>query len=313
MKSIHAIMLAGVALLPLLTLGQATQTTFEFHSGIWVNLHHTLYNHAAGIKSERLPDLAALSPAETSAWNQALEFYGRSLVNHDLLETSMARMNQTLALAGNAPTPQAPELSKDLARILESAATIYRAHWWADHDSKNREWISSVSPLVAKYEGVLKPALARVYDTPWPKGPVRVEVSYYVTGNSAYTSLNPTLITVASGSQRNQAPAALENVFHEAGHALVQKAFAEIAKDEKSLKKELKYRDLWHALIFYTTGELVRKQLPDLEPYATKYGLWESSWPQLLPVMEKDWKPYLDGKSTFKDAIKQLVADSPAR
>jgi hypothetical protein len=44
-----------------------------------------------------------------------------------------------------------------------------------------------------------------------------------------------------------------------------------------------------------------------------KYGLWESAWPQVLPLMEKDWKPFLDGKGTFKDAIKQLVADSPGR
>src|SRR6185436_1319281 len=119
------------------------------------------------------------------------------------------------------------------------------------------------------------------------KGPVRVEVSYYVTGNSAYTAVEPTLITVSSGSQRNQGPAALENVFHEAGHALVQKTFAEIAKDEKSQKKDLKHRDLWHALMFYTTGELVGKQVPELEPYATKYSLWESSWQGLLPAMEK--------------------------
>jgi hypothetical protein len=305
--------LAVLLLIPILSLGQTAQTTFDFHSGIWANLHHTLYNQAAGIKAGRVPDLSALSSAEAAAWNQALEYYGLSLVNHDLLEPAMVRINQALALAGNASDLQAPALSKDMDQILEAVAPIYRARWWADHDGKNREWIASVTPLIAKDESVLKSALSRAYDTPWPKNPIRVDVSYYVTGNSAYTSLDPTLITVSSGSQRNQGPAALENIFHEGGHALVQKAFAEIAKNEKSQKKDLKYRDLWHALVFYTTGEVVRKQLPELEPYAMRYGLWESAWPQVLPLMEKDWKAFLEGKGTFKDAIKQLVADSPGR
>jgi hypothetical protein len=312
-KSAVKVLLAVFLLLPRLASGQTSQTTFEFHSGFWLNLHHTLYNQAVGIKAGRAPDLVALSPAETGAWNQVLEFYGRSLVNHDLLEVSMVRMNQALALAGNTSDLQAPGLSRDMAQTLLAAAPVYRARWWADHDKKNREWIASISPFVAKYESALKPALAHAYDTPWPKGAVRVEVSYYVTGNSAYTSVEPTLITVSSRSERNQGPSALETLFHEESHALVQKAFTEIAKDEKSQKKDLKYRDFWHALVFYTTGELVRKQLPELEPYAMRYGLWESSWPEILPVMEKDWKPFLDGKTAFKDAIKQLVVDGPGR
>lgn len=303
----------AVLLLPRLAMGQTTQATFEFHSGVWVNLHHTLYNQAVVSKTGTLPNLSALSPAETDVWNQALEFYRRSLVNHDLLELSMIRINHALALAGNASELQSPGLSKDMDQILEAAAPIYRAHWWADHDGKNREWIVSATPWIAKYESALKPALSHAYDTPWHKGPIRVEVSYYVAGNAAYTSIEPALITISSRSDRNQDTAALENIFHEAGHALVQKVFSEIARNEKSQKKDLKYRDLWHAVMFYTTGELVRKHVQDLEPYAMKYGMWESNWPQVLPVLEKDWKPFLEGKGNFKDAIRQLVADSAGR
>jgi hypothetical protein len=298
---------------PIAPVGQTTQTTFEFHSGFWINLHHTLFNQAAGMKAGRPPDLTDLPPAEAGVWNQALTFYGQSLVNHDLLEASMVRMNQALALAGNTSDLQAPTLSRNMEQVLEAVAPIYQARWWPEHDKKNREWIASITVLVAKHESGLKPALARAYDTPWPKGAARVEVSYYVTGNSAYTSTEPTLITVSSRSERNQGAGGLETLFHEAGHALVQKTFAEIAKEEKSRKKDLKYRDIWHALIFYTTGELVRKQLPELEPYATKYGLWEGNWPEMLHLMEKDWKPFLEGRGAFKDAIKQLVANSPTR
>ena len=293
-------------------LGQVSQSTFEFHSGFWLNLHHTLFNQATTTRAGRPPDLSTLTPAEANLWNQAVEYYGRSLISHDLLEASMVRINQALALAGDAPAFQSPALSQNLNQVLAAVAPIYRARLWPEHDAKNKEWIVSITPVIAKSEGALKPALSRAYDTPWPKAAVRVEVSYYVAGNSAFTSTEPTLVTISSRSERNQGAGGLETVFHEAGHALVQKAFAEIAKDEKSLKKELKYRDLWHALLFYTTDQLVKKQVPELEPYAMKYGLWESNWPEMLPIMEKTWKPFLEGKGTFKDAVKQLVADSPS-
>jgi hypothetical protein len=300
-------------LLPFASVAQSAQTTFEFHNGIWLNLHHTLFYQAVGNKSGRPPDLSVLTPAETGVWNQALTFYSQSLANHDLLEASMVRMHQSLAVAGDTPGLRVPGLSPNMVQVLEAVAPIYRARFWPEHEARNREWIASVIPLVAKHETALKPALARAYDTPWPKSSIRVEVSYYVTGNSAYTSTEPTLITVSSRSERNQGAGGVETLFHEAGHALVQKTFAEIGKEEKSRKKTLKYRDLWHALMFYTTGELARKQLPELEPYAMIYGLWDANWPEIFTILEKEWKPFLEGKTTFKDAIKQVVAASPER
>lgn len=105
-------------------------------------------------------------------------------------------------------------------------------------------------------------------------------------------------------------PAALETVFHEAGHALVPKIRDEIHAAEKRRGRKLAHADLWHAVMFYITGELVGRQVTGLVPYAVKYGMWEGTWPNELPVMEKDLRPFLDGKASFRDAIDRLVADS---
>src|ERR1700746_1402720 len=75
--------------------------------------------------------------------------------------------------------------------------------------------LQNTSPLVAKHEAVLKPALARAFDTPWEKHPIHVEMSYYVTNASAYTAIFPTLITVSSSSSRTVGPAMIEVLFHE--------------------------------------------------------------------------------------------------
>jgi hypothetical protein len=290
--------------------GQSAQTTFDFHSGFWVNLHHTLYNQAAGKRVGRDPNLAGLSPTEIAAWNEALDYYDQNLTDHDLLELSMIRINGALAAAADAASLSASDIPKPLLETLAEAAPIYRAHWWTEQDRKNREWIDRVSPMIASHEKALKPALSHAYNTPWPDGRIRVEMSYYTTGAAAYTSLRPTIITISSWSQRNEGSAALETIFHEAGHSLVRKITDEMSAAEKRTGRKLAHQDLWHALMFYTTGELVKQQAPDLIPYAVKYGMWEHDWPGSLPVLEKDWKPFLDGKARFKDALDRIVADS---
>jgi hypothetical protein len=299
-----------VLLIQNVVFGDPTQTTFEFHNGFWVNLHHTLYHQAAGKKAGRTSNLSMLTTAEATAWSEALDYYERNLTEHDLLEFSMIRINGGLAAAGDAPSLKGSEAPKLVVRLLEKIAPVYRAHWWTEHNRKNHEWIDQVTPLIAMYEKTLRPALSHAYNTPWPKDRIRVEMSYYTTGKSAYTSLRPTLITISSWSPRNVGPAGLETIFHEAGHGLVQEVIDEISAAENRSGRKLSHQDLWHAVIFYTTGELVRRHVPVLVPYAMKHGMWENAWPNFLPLMEKHWKPFLDGSGRFEESIDQLVADA---
>lgn len=161
----------AACLLQSVALCDVRQTTFEFHNGFWVNLHHTLYNQASGRKAGRSPNLAA-----------ALDFYERNLIVQDLLALPMIRINMALAVAGE--SLQASVAPKPVIDTLEQAAPVYRAHWWPEHHRKNAQWIENVTPLVAQHEKNLK-------------NRIRVEMSYYTTGKSAYTSLWPTLITIS--------------------------------------------------------------------------------------------------------------------
>ena len=61
--------------------------------------------------------------------------------------------------------------------------------------------------------------------------------------------------------------------------------------------------------MFYTTGYFVKQEAPELTPYAAKYGMWEGDWAKVLPVLDKDWKPFLEGKAGFKEALNRVVAD----
>src|SRR5215470_2522452 len=89
----------------------AAQTTFEFHSSFWVNLHHVLYNQAAGKNDGRLPDLTALTPAETAAWNEALSYYESDLAHHEFLEFRMILIDHALSTAGNSDSLYSADMS----------------------------------------------------------------------------------------------------------------------------------------------------------------------------------------------------------
>lgn len=301
---------ALVLLAPAAAVGENPQATFEFHNDFWVNLHHALYNFAF-IRNAGVPlDLSALSPEETAVWNAALEYYSRDVIKHDFLDVEMTRINRSLALAGDAATLKGAKIDQDLAAQLEKAAPIYRRHWWPGHQRRNQEWVERAAPLIARNEDALKPALARVYRMRWPKGRIRVEMSYYVTNAVAYTSLFPTLITVSSNSQRNQGDVALETIFHEAGHSLILKIRDDMAREAKKQKRTLPHPDLWHAVLFYINSEIVHERLPDTTPYPVKYGLWDNGWPNTLPLLQRYLRPVIDGQADLKPAIRHIVAES---
>ena len=66
-------------------------------------------------------------------------------------------------------------------------------------------------------------------------------------------------------------------------------------------------KSLWHAVLFYSTGEIIRQRFPSYTPYAMSHGLWERAWPDHHGALEREWKPYLDGRRDFDSAISALV------
>ena len=65
---------------------------------------------------------------------------------------------------------------------------------------------------------------------------------------------------------------------------------------------------LWHAIIFYTAGELTRRAIPHHVPYAVANGLWNREpWSAFRKALDAHWRPYLDGQITFDEALQRLL------
>lgn len=317
----------------------ASYPVFEFHSGFWINLHHALYEEAR-IRAQR-PTARPLASAtvakkmdgETSAdlqaWQESVDFYATSLARRDLLfDGEMVDINNKLAevetcreLSGKTEYRCAAGLQPDFAAALERAAPVYRAQWWSEHDRVNRAWIAATEPLVREYGAKLAEELANVYHAEWPGGKIRVDVCHYAGLFGGYTSLDPMHITISGADERNQGIAALGELFHEASHGLAGGVRDALMREYRQREKPIP-RDLWDAILFYTTGEFVKRALATKESAgnnpAVRDGrstLTSRGWQSFQPVIERHWKPYLDavmrgkaGPEDFDRALAQVVA-----
>jgi hypothetical protein len=331
---------------------------FEFHSGFWINLHHMLYyeaklraaapantqkgNSASPIKLKTMREATPpLSPAERLAWDSSVDYYVANYANKDLLfNNDMILLKNQLGdfedcdeLSGTRKKTCDAGLPPKLTQALETAAAAYRAHQWADQDRANRRWVARVAPLIEEQGVGISERLADIYQTKWPKTKIRVDVSAYANQSGAYTTLDPLRVTISSMDPRNQGDEAFEVLFHEASHGIAEPVEAAIIRECRQRNKAIP-RDLWHALIFYTTGEVIRPLLtpedkapPEVEdavkpnpnvaplgrkeaytPYAIREGLYERGWKDYLDLLTRFWQPYLDNKSTFDDAIARMVS-----
>jgi hypothetical protein len=289
---------------------------FEFHSGFWINLHHYLYSQALlkkGSGSRRLIygdsiRLNNLSNAERQQWQTAIDYYSQNLADKDLLfDSSMVVTKDILEDNENRLTLTGTKLPTELESILNRVAPSYRVLIWPQQDRANQLWITAAQSLVQKYGDTMARELAGLYLTPWPRTAIRVDVTNYASWSGAYTTLNPNRIVLSSVDSANQQQAALEVVFHEASHILIDSVATRIDDICRQDNRSLPNKALWHAVLFYTTGEVVRRHLPGYVPYAYKNGLWKRAWPMYIGALEADWMPYVAGTISYEPAIELLV------
>jgi len=303
---------------------------FAFHSGFWINLHHFLYRQGQLVEPQKGPHDLSLSKAdseeaerltaeERGPWSEAVAYYGRTFAKRDLLfDNELRETKDQLEDAEDSPDLANAAIPAELKAVLLKAAPIYRKHWWGRQEAGNRAWIAHLEPLVERLGATLSARVSSIYGMPWPGYPVRVDVVAYANWAGAYTSIEPTRPTISSVDAGNQDVAALEILLHETTHGMMDKVMGALKAAEAKVNAEkpgaaFHVGSIWHAVLFYTAGELVAEQTPCYTPYADKGGMWARGWPsQLKTLLEQDWKPHMNGGVTLEQALTKLVSDLAA-
>jgi hypothetical protein len=201
----------------------------------------------------------------------------------------------------------------ELRRVLEAAAPVYRKHFWPAHDRANRAWIERTVEGVRTVAPEVISRLTKLYSKAWFTSPVRIDVVWVGNRQGAYATDGPTHATISSGAANNTGWSAVEIVFHEISHILIEPI-------EKRLATALGpgLRDhgvLWHVVQFYVTGQVVRDVLAtrgiSYIPYMDSTGLFDRAWSRYRAAVERNWRPYIDGRITVEQAVTGTVKELP--
>jgi hypothetical protein len=313
---IHATVLAtAVQLSVISTPAQAAEVVavarWEFHSSFWMSLHQTLM-HDAEEKSDRA---ATLSAEERTAWDSAVATYRQAAPESRNLsfEKPMFEMqDQLLAVADDAN--KAP-VTGPLAEALSAAAPVYRQHWWPADEAANRFFIGYAVAMLENAGEELALAHERIYGAELPNR-IRVDIVPYGGRFGAYTlrMLDGRFVTTMSSREAGyQGLAVLEMIPHEISHAIVTPRFGTVARAiaAAATKRGIEPPpDLWHAILFATSGELAKRALGarGVASYVpASNDMLTRVWPRYRQPIERHWLPYLAGQGTLPDAIEKVV------
>ena len=288
------------------------QLLFDFQSAFWVNLHqylHALARNGSPL-AEPLPDGA--TPEDQQQWRAAVESYRTRYGRRSLLfDEELVRLNWRLGSAGSAASLANADVPQGDRAVLEAAAPVYRRLKWPEHDRANRQFITTITPLLERHGNAIAARLAAAYDTTWPK-PIRADVVHDAgpPGN-AYTTNDPTHITIAARDPRHQGFAMLELVFHEASHgwdALLMREVDEAAK-------RLGVRpppNLWHELLFFNAGAITADVLraagvSGYRMYAVEQRVFSAPDGAAWLAIAKHWPLFLSGQIPREQAIAEIL------
>jgi hypothetical protein len=303
----------------------ATTPHFAFYSDFDTNLNDALV--AAGVarkggKPELFHSGAEVScfgempPSARAGWDGAVDYYAKIVSpaswsdrQQYLLRVALAGFDEELKDAG---ARQFVEIAQGFRAAAKPA---YQACRWGAQDEKNRRWIEDLKALLATDEQRLASRLEQLYGKRWNGLPIPVDVVETVNWSGA----NSIIRHPAGGhlliSNSYQGPAALEIVFHEASHLLMDlNDPLRQALDSAASKVDFRLPgDFWHVVLFYTTGETVRRILdaggkPGYTPMV--YGIFDRGvWGNYRKALESAWRPYVDGERALSEAAARLIEE----
>ena len=284
--------------------------TYRFRNGFWINLHHFLYHEALQKREGAAPSI------EDPDWTEAVAFYEAEIIEHDLLfNDGMRSVDTALGRAGDADDLDGLDLEEALRPVLEAAAPHYRAGPWPEHERANAAWLSAVQPLLDEHLIPAGERIAALLERPWPVESIPVELLAYANWAGAYTTNDPPQIRIGTALPRREPPTrAFETLLHESGHITIRRV-AELIDAACAERGRRSPRNLWHVILFFTVGEVVRASPAtpeDYVPYADDHGLYAGRWARDHRAVVRHWPAYLAGEYGLEEAVLRVIDDLDA-
>ena len=294
---------------------------YSFQSNAQLNAHLYLYNRAMGCKYKKVHDdslayysfkdkLKLLKPTDYNTLNKVVKFYRDSLISKDLLFDSLMR-----DLSDKFTLDTLPKITWQIKTFeyVKSFQPYFNKLYWKEIEADNKTWIVTHKDELLKQELTVVPELERIFQTRLPNPKIIVNLTCYATWAGACAFKDSFAhILFASKHGSNNGELATEVVFHETSHFLVDKLVIKITEltKGKSIKKSI---NLWHNMIFYTTGYVFDKQFSGddkkIIPYYVQMKFEDKfqDFKICIEACKLYWDPYIKGHAAFDDAVKSIA------
>jgi hypothetical protein len=147
-----------------------------------------------------------------------------------------------------------------------------------------------------------------VFRAPWPAQPIRVDATVYASWFGAFSTHQPTHITVSANARGTQQSLGLEVLLHESAHGMLAPLDSALASEARRQQKSLP-AELSHLVLFFTAGALTQEFVPEHVSFADAFGIWgrNDASRRCHDLIGREWQPYLSGTRTFADAVAAVV------
>lgn len=292
---------------------------FAFFSHYWLNMHHFLHQVALAQDEGRPSPVDAdvedqLSAPEKNAFEAAIAFYKRNLLNKDLRSSEyMQDFKDWVVRQDTTGLSSVPQEFRDHTDRLAAFGSAYRQHFWDRHQISNKNIVSDNLNLVRATEDSVAERLSSLARESWPDYKIRVDVTHYGKSqdNTAFTTIFPAHI-VAPSKGRTVEGGWVETLYHEAGHQLIRPRTGfvpETIGDVSEVKGEY-LRSLWHAYLFYFAGAATRHALEGegIENY-TMYMVREEVFSRYMSSLQTFLPRYMNRKATLAEVTRSIIED----
>ncbi|HSS20560.1 MAG TPA: hypothetical protein VLL54_10830 [Pyrinomonadaceae bacterium] len=285
---------------------------YTLQSNPWVNLHQRLL-YASQFKAD---PPASLSGDDLAKWKKAETDYRLFIGKRNAISNAeLIQMNAILSQTTAAKLPDS--IPKAAATVLEGIMPLYRSAQWDADNRANLFCVAVVKPMLESAGEELAEAHTKVYGVPFPTHILVDVVTPYAWEFGAYTVGEPASVhtVISSADPANQGFRALEAMMHEPSHVIVDMNSGAVGGDLNRIAKELGVRpryNLWHAILFYTAGELTRQALAkrgvEYQPIITL--MYDRGFGGMKQALETHWQAYIDGKVSRDEALRQILIET---
>lgn len=297
---------------------QAVASTdhFEFYINKWLNQHHFLFQIAKSLAKdstnakEVFPEWQQLSEKEQKLTLELLNYYQDNWIDKSLLfNGGLYRIKRTITYWQNDQQPLVYEEDPELASYWTRFAPIYERLFWPVHLAQNQKILQHNLPRIKAYETKAAARLSQLSQEPWPSSKIRVDVTFLADWAGAYTTTDPVHV-VTSTKEEGPEGDWVEILFHEASHKLVGGRRGKVAELIQAIAKAEKLeipRQLWHGVLFYFAGAVIKDLLVADGVGYELYMIRENVFGAYHEALSKSLDPYLAGEHSLEVALKELL------